>query len=76
MKKVGIRLHHIHGDSPALDEALWSLNHSGILETCIPSGNYIWSFPITPKGYFDMHIKPKLKEEELSEIEEIVSSID
>lgn len=74
LKKVGIRLHPIHGDSPALDEALYFLNNNTLTQW-VPGRDYSWNFVLTPKEYFEKYIKPDLKEDEISEIEKIALSL-
>ncbi len=75
LKKVGIRIHHMHRYSPALDEAFYNLSKN-VLRRWDPGAYYTWVFSDTPEKYFEEKIKPDLSEEEISEIEDIVNSID
>lgn len=76
LEKIRIIPHPIHRDSETLNEALYHLLKNDVLRLLVPGRDYIWKFPLTPEEYFEQRIKPNLKEDEISEIEKIVTSID
>lgn len=69
--KLGVRPHHMHGDSLRLQQALSALVQNGAVKLW-EDGIYSWDLPDSPTKYYNSRIAPQLYKDEKSELLEII----
>lgn len=69
-----IRPHDIYGHSANLERAVNGLIRNGVLKFWTDN-SLSWDFPLTPRGYFQAYIEPKLSPVERSRLEQFARSL-
>ena len=75
LKDALIAPHQIHRDSSILIEALGSLVGNGVMKQFMPDNYYTWNFVDTPIEYYIKKIKPRLTQDQRSELEKIAKKV-
>ena len=69
--KLGVRPHHMHGDSGRLQQALSALVQNGVVKRW-EDGVCTWDFPDSPQKYYQSKIAQTLYTDERRELLEII----